>query len=365
MVWPMRVRRDTDPTDGYDVADNQGDSPEVFEWTVSRILRYAREQAGYSVRDVADLLKIRQSQVFAIEEGRFRDLPATVYAIGFVRSYAELLDLDGDEVVRRFKEESAGVSEKPALVFPTPVPEGRMPGGAVLMIAILLAIGSYGGWYYLSNRSTEVVEHSDFVPERFVALSEQGSGTGTPGRPSGVNYEPSAANAAEGEEDLSGLYELPGVRDQAGGGPAAGVVAGQTAGELAVASADDDRAGGGFGRQTEGDWPEGVEPPRAPEPPPGRNFGAEDGEIELRATAESWVQLNDARGALVMTRILRPGDTYVVPDGEGLRLITGNAGGLDIVIDGQVAPSLGGQGTVVRNILMDPERLLNGTAAAN
>ncbi|MCA8907418.1 MAG: helix-turn-helix domain-containing protein [Rhodospirillaceae bacterium] len=353
----MRVRRDIEPTDDYDMAESQDDSPEAFEWTVSRILRYAREQAGYSVRDVADILKIRQSQIYAIEEGRFRDLPATVYAIGFVRSYAELLSLDGDEVVRRFKEESTGVSVKPALVFPTPVPEGRMPGGAVLMIAILLAIGSYGGWYYLSNHSTEVVEHSDFVPERFVALSEQGGGSGAPARSSGLDYEPSAANAAEGEDGPSAVYERPaGLREQAGDEPAA---------ELEMAAIDEEQADGSAARQVDGEWPAGATPPVAPEPPPGRNFGAADGEIELRATAESWVQLNDARGALVMTRILRPGDTYVVPDGEGLRLITGNAGGLDILIDGQVAPPLGGQGTVVRDVLMDPERLLNGTAAAN
>jgi cytoskeleton protein RodZ len=63
-----------------------------------------------------------------------------------------------------------------------------------------------------------------------------------------------------------------------------------------------------------------------------------------------------------MTRVLKPGDTYEVPDTTGLRLVTGNAGGLEIVVDGEVVPSLGRAGDVVRNVALDAERLKAGTA---
>jgi cytoskeleton protein RodZ len=63
--------------------------------------------------------------------------------------------------------------------------------------------------------------------------------------------------------------------------------------------------------------------------------------------------------------VLRPGDTYQVPTEQGLELVTGNAGGLEILVDGDPTPSLGGTGVVVRDIQLDPDRLREGTAVPN
>jgi len=72
--------------------------------------------------------------------------------------------------------------------------------------------------------------------------------------------------------------------------------------------------------------------------------------------------VRDSNGNLVMTRILEPGEVYRVPNTPGLRMVTGNAGGIRITVDGVETPSLGGMGDVVRNIVLDGERLLAGTA---
>jgi cytoskeleton protein RodZ len=85
--------------------------------------------------------------------------------------------------------------------------------------------------------------------------------------------------------------------------------------------------------------------------------------IVLRAVQDSWVQVRDRQNALLLTRVLRAGDTYYVPSQDGLTLLTGNAGGLEIEVDGTKVPPLGPIGTVRRQIVLDPTRLLNGTAA--
>ncbi|MEE9481089.1 MAG: DUF4115 domain-containing protein, partial [Kiloniellales bacterium] len=97
-----------------------------------------------------------------------------------------------------------------------------------------------------------------------------------------------------------------------------------------------------------------------------RVYGAENAvaRIVLRALLDSWVQIRDAEDSLLLTRVLQPGDTYRVPELSGLTLLTGNAGGLQIEVDGAVVPPLGPVGAVRRNIALDPERLLDGTAAA-
>ncbi len=65
---------------------------------------------------------------------------------------------------------------------------------------------------------------------------------------------------------------------------------------------------------------------------------------------------------LLVTRLLRAGDSYRVPNQPGLTLLTGNAGALDIMVDGEPVPPIGGEGTVRRNVALDAERLLDGTA---
>ncbi len=87
------------------------------------------------------------------------------------------------------------------------------------------------------------------------------------------------------------------------------------------------------------------------------------GRVMLRAKEESWVQVRDADNAPVITRVLKPGDFVRVPDRSGLTLLTGNAGALEVLVDGEVVPPIGPRGQVRRDIALDPERLKSGTAA--
>jgi cytoskeleton protein RodZ len=97
-----------------------------------------------------------------------------------------------------------------------------------------------------------------------------------------------------------------------------------------------------------------------------RSYGVENASarIVLRARLDSWVQVFAADESLILTRVLQPGDSYRVPDQAGLSLVTGNAGGLEIEVDGTTLPPLGPVGAVRRGIALDAERLLTGTAMA-
>ncbi len=77
----------------------------------------------------------------------------------------------------------------------------------------------------------------------------------------------------------------------------------------------------------------------------------------------SWIQVRDDNGnMLLLTRLLRAGDAYRVPDRPGLTLLTGNAGALEILVDGEAVPSIGPLGAVRRGVALDIERLRQGTA---
>ena len=72
------------------------------------------------------------------------------------------------------------------------------------------------------------------------------------------------------------------------------------------------------------------------------------------------MQVRGPDDSLVLTRLLRPGDRYNVPDRQGLTLHTGNAGGLRVMIDGREVGSLGVDGEVRRGILLEPQALSAG-----
>src|SRR3954447_21615414 len=156
------ARGGSDPASGG-IAASSSHGASLSGASVSDMLRAKRLSLGYELSEIAVALRIRLAYLEAIEQGRFNDLPGATYAHGFLRTYAEHLGLDPQLVLRRFKEEtSGGLTAKPELYLPKPVPESRIPGGALLLLAVVLAGSAYGGWYYINSTGRELV---DFVPE--------------------------------------------------------------------------------------------------------------------------------------------------------------------------------------------------------
>ena len=60
--------------------------------------------------------------------------------------------------------------------------------------------------------------------------------------------------------------------------------------------------------------------------------------------------------------MLQAGDRYFVPNREGLRLMTGNAGGLAITVDGEAVPAIGARGEARRDVRLEADLLKNGQA---
>jgi len=81
----------------------------------------------------------------------------------------------------------------------------------------------------------------------------------------------------------------------------------------------------------------------------GREFGTANGEsrLTLKAKAPVWVRIEDARGNVVMTQMLMKGDTYRVPNREGLVVISRDGGLLSYLIDGKEKGILGTPGEIL------------------
>ncbi|RAU22945.1 DUF4115 domain-containing protein [Paramagnetospirillum kuznetsovii] len=369
---------------------------------VGPTLRAARERMGKSLADCAKQLRIRQPFLEALEEGRHRDLPGGTYAAGFLRTYAEYLSLDGEEMVRRFRQEGAGgFATRAELSFPSPETEGRIPGGAVIFLGIILAAVAYGGWYMLSANNAKVAEIVPPLPDRLsTILTRQAALTGD-AKTAGEAAKP-AEEQVKAKEDVVPPQEAEEEKPVA---PPAGVVAPPPV-ETAAAKPEPVKP---EPAKVEPPKPEPVkvEPPKVetakvepakpepakveppkpepakpepakPEPPkaeapkaePGVTTGADgkiygsetaDARVVLKATGDDcWIQVRELDGSLLMSRLLRRGDSYRVPNRPGLNLMVGNAGSLEVSIDGKKAPALGAVGQVRRDIRLDPDKLSSG-----
>lgn len=137
---------------------------------VGEILRRTRVHYNQSLMEVEQALRIRSSQLQAIEEGNFSVMPGRVYAIGFVRAYSEYLGLDGDKMVGLFKTQYAAFRKRPTLNFPTTMSSSKLPSPYIIMGSLVMGILFITFWsmFMLPSYSREQIPE---VPEDFVQSS--------------------------------------------------------------------------------------------------------------------------------------------------------------------------------------------------
>ncbi|MDW2958678.1 MAG: DUF4115 domain-containing protein [Alphaproteobacteria bacterium] len=74
--------------------------------------------------------------------------------------------------------------------------------------------------------------------------------------------------------------------------------------------------------------------------------------------AGTWIEIKDARGRTEFTTVLMRGDVYYVPSGGEYRATIANAGGIDVWVDGKLAPQIGPEYVRKSGVLLTPENLM-------
>jgi cytoskeleton protein RodZ len=303
---------------------------------------------GRDIAVAASTLRIRQPYLQAIEDGRFNELPGATYAVGFVRGYAEYLGLDGNEIVRRFKQENRDLARRAELVFPSTASGSGLPTGALLGIAVVGAAIAYGVWYWLQEREQSSAETVPPLPERLAALIHKPVGDG-----SEVVKEAPPPAASDNAATAPAVAPAPATENPS---PSAAVQEPAQPAEppapAAVALAEPAKPAAA---ETEAPKAEPAKPeaPKAEAPKPNWRPSKR---VLLRAEGNCWIKIRDNSGQLVLSRMLHKGDVFSPPDAPGLEMTVGNAGALTVLVDGKEIPSLGPSGQV-KHVRLDPEKL--------
>lgn len=359
---------------------------------VGRDLRGAREAAGKQLKEVTKALHINALFLEAIEAGRYTDLPETVYVYGFVRTYADYLQLDADEMVRRVRLELTPEIIPDELHFPAAPQDAPRPSRNLLLLAMLLGAVVIGFWYLNLGFETAPAPDVASPPSELQAnqpAPAPGSGSESgaveappPGIPPAAT-PPQAADIAPEPELASESPLIPPVEELVSRNSPAATTQTETntnaIPDQAVLNGNDAilaeeiltpeiTTSLSVPPVTLTDMSEGIivlgpSPPLQAEPAPRSASESAapvqpeqlaNGPVVFRASADTWMQVSYANGAVMKSWVMRSGEQFVPPaDQPGLKVMIGNAGALNVYVDGAILPPLGAKGVVIRDVPLD------------
>ena len=107
---------------------------------IAKQLCEARKKENITIDTAAHALKLRKIYLEALESGDWSDMPGEVYAIGFLRQYADYLHLDLGSSIEKLK--SGQYQFTKPLTFPDPpIAPAKKWALAALLLFIVLFIG--------------------------------------------------------------------------------------------------------------------------------------------------------------------------------------------------------------------------------
>jgi cytoskeleton protein RodZ len=317
-----------------------------------QLLRAARLERGLSIDDVARQLRLSVRQVTALEEDDYSRLSSATFLRGFVRNYAKLLQMDAAPLLQRVQEslpppQTQTISYQiEGIPFPSHRNQGKrnlIIGGVIVLALSLLVYEIYRGKEVnLEKRQTDArVETGSRSETSDIAALQLPSLPAT-----AIN------NIAEAEVPAADKADVP---------PAARAGIPPAKGDVSPAKADVPPVKGDVPPTRAAEVPVIDKKPVTPFPtqqmvpqaivpkpvnaPPPKLASAEPAQAAAAAEAvdggenvmrlsfegESWVEVKDSRGKLLLSRINPRGTQQVLHGKPPFSLKIGNAAEVKLV----------------------------------
>lgn len=174
----------------------------------------ARDAKGLSVTDVAQALHMSTAYVKALEADDYERLPEAAFVKGYLRNYARLVGLPGDDIANMFsqvmaEEVSANMPERTEQPSTQYVPQSWLLYAGISVVALIIVL-----WFAFSPEAVDVSAQDVGIHDEPVAAAVvEPTGDEAPlvdGATDGVEQE-SQPTEAEAEEVLTPLAEVVAV----------------------------------------------------------------------------------------------------------------------------------------------------------
>ena len=286
-------------------------------------LRGLREAKGMSLDDIARSTRVGRRHLEALESDTFTELPAPVFVKGFIRAYCEFLDSSSDEALGLYRETTGEPAAPHGPPRPLLAPRTRRAGPLAISIILFVALGASLFALRLGLQSSRKDNVS--APAKEEARK---AATPTP-----------AASASKPAADIPTAPST--AQTPAAPSPPAAPLAPSSSSAALTTSAS----------------------ASTPTPPSSSAPGeAKPGNHHLivRAIEPTWlrVQVDDGQ---VAEELLQAGAVREWTATRRFTLTVGNAGGVELDLDGKRMPSLGAKGAVIQRLVLPQESAGTGS----
>lgn len=266
---------------------------------IGAMLKEMRQQKGLKLVDVSKKLCIRKCYLEAIEDSNYSEIPAFPYGNGFIRSYANFLGLNGENIVELYKEETSSTKQKNMNVL-EPQPEATMPNMHHIIISLLAIVLIYVGWVFYNQQSEDA---------NIVTTNDKYSEENNNDYADVVVVEDfDNANSVENKNNVVSDNDIA-VDDQ-----------------IAVS---DESYQDNSTQKTE----DSTEQPALPQATDSTKKEIPDTGIYIEVLKSTWVEVKDIN-KLYLSKVLQQGELYKIPEGDGKILSVGKYDGINVYING-------------------------------
>lgn len=294
-------------------------------------LKEGREAQRLSLEDVSARLKVAAPKLAAIEAGNVSSLPDVTFAKGVMRAYARTLHMDIDPLLGRYHAQAQATP----VVEITRRNEGALnqtfsdrnrfggggasagTGGRWVWLCFVIAVLAAGGWFgydhfkgWLDARNSQHAEAPP--PAEEAQVESRGDGTVTATLPPVMT----------GNDSPAPSEALP----ASAAAPANTVPAPTTAGGMPLAT------GGALGpaEAAAPTTPSAPAPASAAAAAPAAKAAA-GGELELRFAADTWYEIRDRNGKVVLGGTAHAGDMVAGGGTPPYKVVIGNVKGVESI----------------------------------
>ena len=285
----------SDEVDNPESSDSEPQGPRGGER-----LAEARREQQIAVFEIAKELHLDEHKVRALERNEFDVLGAPVFAKGYLRKYAQLVNVDGDDVLADYYRMNRS-AEAPPVVSSRQRPRQELSPGPWIAVVVVLVL-AVTAYFWFTRPDAPSVD----APERAVE----------------VDATPSSS-AAEDAADP--------------GGDNAAVTPGETGAEAQSATETVEEA------VVEAEIPAVTEPePRSAQPPveppieETSSPAIAEGQVRvlLTYTGDCWTEVTDATGRRLFFALGRDGRSVELSGAEPLNVLFGSPSNVEVVVNG-------------------------------
>ncbi|MGN0929501.1 MAG: helix-turn-helix domain-containing protein [Alphaproteobacteria bacterium] len=345
--------------------------------TIGDILKKKREESGKTIEYISDYLRIKSQYLKALEEDNFNALPGQAYVIGFIKSYANFLNIsDVQKLINQYKSEnnqnvadSMKVSDENSIMEDPIINSNHIIIGSFIIVIGIFFI------YIFTNRNSNIQNSSKTTQ----IVKDNIENTNLPTEEVEIvipsSLEKTSSEEVKAEEIITPVNNEEAKTEE---------TSSQNINFVNVIENTDIKQNEAQSQPqyenlttspTENSevYEELVSVTHTP-----NEYGLinkETSKIQLKAKDKVWIKLKKdglykydenegdiGTGVSVFETILEDGDTYYIPDEENLYLTIGNAQGVDIIVNGETIKPLSTRPVSRHNIEMNVEKLQNGTA---